>query len=99
MNKQSIKDVKFNIAVSIFRQGDVFVAYTPALDISTYGNSKAEVQRNFEELINTFFASFEDHRELGQVLDSMGWTKQKASWQPPKVEQTEITLPASLMAA
>jgi hypothetical protein len=75
MNKQSLKEVRFNLAVSIFRQGDVFVAYTPALDLSTYGSNKAEAQKSFDEAVSTFFSSFEDQRELGQVLDSLGWTK------------------------
>lgn len=72
MKRQPLKEVNFNLSVSIFKQGDVFVAYTPALDISTYGNSKAEAQINFDELVNTFFTSFRDHRELREVLDSMG---------------------------
>ena len=77
MKKQPPQNLRFNLPVSIFSQGNVFVAYTPALDFSTYGNSKLEAQKNFEEIVNTFFASFDDHRELGQVLDSLGWTKQK----------------------
>lgn len=98
MRKQPLKQVSFNLPVSIFLQGNSFIAYTPALDVSTYGKSKAEAQKNFTELVDTFFSSFEDARQLGQVLESLGWTKQKASWQPPEIEQTKITLPASLMA-
>jgi predicted unusual protein kinase regulating ubiquinone biosynthesis (AarF/ABC1/UbiB family) len=99
MKKHEFKEVTFNLGVTVFRQGDVFVAYTPALDISTYGKSKAEAQKNFEELVDTFFSSFEDSRELGQVLESMGWTKEKTTWQPPKMEQKTFSVPAALMSA
>lgn len=97
--RQPIKNVKLNVPVSIFLQNDCYVAYTPVLDLSTYGASKVEAQKNFEESIETFFASFEDARELAQVLESLGWQKQKAKWQPPEVKQTEIKLPASLVSA
>ena len=98
MNKHELKEVKFNLSVTVFKQGDAYIAYTPALDISSYGKSKAEAQSNFNELVDTFFASFEDARELGQVLDSMGWTKDKTIWQPPKIDHKSFTVPAALLS-
>lgn len=101
MKKQAINGVDFNLPVSIFLQGGVYVAYTPALDISTVGKSKAEARKNFEELVNVFFSEFEDARELAEVLESLGWAE-KTAWQPPvEVEHSSqsFTVPASLMAA
>lgn len=80
MRKEEIRSISFNLPVSFFMQGSEVIAYTPALDISTYGKSKADAQKNFEELVDTFFESFDDARELRQVLESLGWTKQKSIW-------------------
>jgi len=102
MRKHELNQVNFNLSVSIFKQGDSFVAYTPALDLSTYGRSKVEAQKNFEELVDTFFSEFKDARALAEVLESLGWEKQKASWQPPKIVETSersFSVPAALMAA
>lgn len=99
MRKHILKNVTLSIPVSIFPQGEAYIAYTPVLDISTYGTSKKEAQKNFEELVDTFFSSFEDARELKQVLESLGWVKQRTTWQPPKIEQQKIKVPASLVAA
>lgn len=100
MHRQKINHIDFNLAVSIFQQGDSYIAYTPALDISTYGRSKAEAMKNFEELVDVFFSEFDDTRELGQTLESLGWVKQNNAWQPPKIETTEtsFSIPATYMA-
>ena len=97
MRKEEIKQVKLKLQVNIFYQDDAFVAYTPALDMSTYGSSKKEAQANFEEMVETFLSSFDDAREFAQVLESLGWTKQKSKWQPPQIISQQISVPASLM--
>ena len=98
MEKHQLNDFTFNVPVQFFQQGDVYVAYTPALDLSTYGSNKKEAQVSFTESIQTFFSSFDDVRELGQVLESLGWQKRKTTWQPPKIDVQKVTLPASYMA-
>ncbi len=99
MLKEVLKKVDFELPVSVFRQGDVFVAYTPTLDMSTYGSSKVEARKNFAELVDTFFSSFDDARELALVLESLGWTKTKTTWQPPEIIEQKFSLPASLVMA
>ena len=47
--------VKFSLPVSIIREDKSFIAYTPALDISTVGDSLEEVKQRFEELVEIFF--------------------------------------------
>lgn len=97
MKKKAIKGLDVSLSVSILKQGDCFIAYTPALDISTYGRSLEEAKKNFQELVDVFFAEFDDERSLANVLESLGWTKQKAAWTPPvEVEHTHksFTVPS-----
>jgi predicted RNase H-like HicB family nuclease len=97
MKKNPIKDINLSMPVKIFQQDGVYIAYAPLLDISTYGDSVEDAQKNFSELVNTFLASIEDERELAQILESLGWSKQQTKWQPPIVKETSFNIPASLM--
>ncbi|HVX58111.1 MAG TPA: hypothetical protein VG964_00050 [Candidatus Saccharimonadales bacterium] len=90
MKKQQISKYELNLQVLIKREGDVFVAYTPALDIATFGKTESKAKKSFNELVSTFFEEFLDSpRELEEVLTLQGWQKQKNTWQPPVV--TNIT--------
>jgi predicted RNase H-like HicB family nuclease len=91
-----VQVIKYRLAASIFKQNNVYVAYTPALDVSTYGKTTEEAQKNFEELVQVFLSEFDDERNLGNVLESLGWTKHKSSWSPPvevKHIQQSFTMP------
>lgn len=98
IKKKPIHQLEVSLTVSIFKQGEYFVAYTPALDISTYGDNVEDAQSKFEELVDTFFDEFkEDQTKLDNVLESLGWTKNKSNWTPPvevKHVQTSVTLPS-----
>jgi len=42
------------LPLTIMKQGKSFIAYTPALDISTSGKSLKDVQKKFIELVHIF---------------------------------------------
>ena len=77
--------IKFGLPVSILREGDSFIAYTPALDLSTAGSSFEEVQKNFEEAVNIFFQELVEMGTLNDVLADLGWQKQNNNFVPPIV--------------
>ena len=55
MNKVALK---FQIPVSILKEDKKYVAYTPALDLSTSGKSYQEVKKRFSEIVNIFFEAY-----------------------------------------
>jgi len=77
------KRVQVSIPVSIFKEEDAFVAYTPALDISTAAGTLAEVKKQFAELVGIFFEELENKGTTTEVLESMGWEKVKSAWTAP----------------
>jgi predicted RNase H-like HicB family nuclease len=86
MRKKHIAKLNVSLPVLIKKEGEVFVAYTPALDISTYGKSESKAKKSFDELVQTYFEEFVDNpRALEEVLESLGWVKHKDNWQPPRV--------------
>lgn len=87
------------LPVSIFREGEYFIAHTPALDISTSGSSYDEVRRRFKEVVEIFFEETVRKGTLGDVLREFGWTRVQKQWQPPVVishepQEVRIAVPA-----
>ncbi len=75
--------ISFSLPVSIFKEDDTFVAYTPALDISTAGSTLSEAKKNFEELVAIFLGEVEQKGTTAEVLESMGWKKVAQNWSAP----------------
>jgi len=75
----------FNLPVVITKQNKRFVAYTPALDISTSGKSQKEVKARFVELANLFLEEIISAGTANDVLSELGWKKAQKKWSPPKI--------------
>jgi len=80
------KSIKFvNLPVSFIRESDQFVAYTPALDLSTFGKTLEEAKKNFSEAVEVFFDELTSMGTLEDVLLDLGWKKQGDHLVPPLV--------------
>ncbi|MBI2588586.1 hypothetical protein HYW35_00015 [Candidatus Saccharibacteria bacterium] len=92
------KITEVKLSLSIFREGKTYIAFSPALDISTAGKSATEAKKNFDELVQIFFEETEKHGTTEDALLSLGWEKLKSKkWQPPvEVEHTttRVAVPA-----
>jgi predicted RNase H-like HicB family nuclease len=75
--------MNYLLPVSILKEGDCFVAYTPALDLSTSGKSYTEVKKRFAEVVNIFFEELLEKGTLSLVLTDLGWQKVEKKWLPP----------------
>lgn len=78
-------DFSCSLPVTIFREGKAFVAYTPALDLSTAGKTEAQARRMFAEAIEAFFEELIEMGTVESALKELGWTKRHGAMQPPKV--------------
>ena len=77
--------LSFKLPVIITKQNQRFVAYTPALDISTSGKTEKEVKKRFVELVNLFFEEIIQANTADDILIELGWKKVQKAWVPPKV--------------
>jgi hypothetical protein len=85
------------LPVVITKQGHQFVAYTPALDISTAGSSEKDVKKKFGELVTIFLEEIIEAGTVREVLTELGWTKTEKAWNPPEVVSTKtigVQIPA-----
>jgi predicted RNase H-like HicB family nuclease len=90
------------LPVNILREGKNFIAYTPALDLSTSGKTFEEAKKRFEEVVIIFFEELSQKGTLEEVLLGLGWEKVKEELQPPVQVASineEIKIPANYLNA
>lgn len=76
------------LPVIFLKEGKTIVAYTPALDLSTCGQTIEEAKANFEQAANIFFRECAERKTLDDVLLSLGWQRSATrpkTWHPPEV--------------
>lgn len=75
-----------DIEVVLFKEGEFNVAYCPALELSSYGDSEDDAKTAFEDALNIFLEEASKKGTLEKYLLSMGWglrQKPKAMYIPP----------------
>jgi len=85
------------LPVSFLREGKRFIAYTPALDLSTSGKTFEEAKKHFEEASKLFLEELERMGTLDETLSNLGWRKLERRWTPPVLvaqEQSRVRVPA-----
>ena len=83
-------DFQASLPVTFLREGDQFVAYTPALDLSTSGSSFEQAKTRFGEIVGIFFEECLNMGTLESVLSDLGWKKRNSGWNPPTVVAQDI---------
>ncbi|PCI40490.1 MAG: hypothetical protein COB53_01110 [Elusimicrobia bacterium] len=67
--------VQANIPVFLFQEDNTWIMYTPALDVSSSGETKTEVRRNFGEAVQVFLETIYKDGTREKVLFNLGWHK------------------------
>jgi len=86
---KKIRPFQVNLQVDFIKQGKSYIAYSPALDLSTSGKTQKEAQKRFEEAVDIFFEEVAENDCLEKVLTDLGWKKLKTKWNPPQVIKQE----------
>ena len=82
MNKVNFQ---FSLPISIIKEGESFISYSPALDLSTVGNTFEEAQQRFEEAVQIFFEEVNQRGTLEEALLELGWQKLNSELTPPSI--------------
>jgi len=79
-------DIQARIPVILFEEGDKFVAYSPAIDLSSCGNTEEQARKRFVEAATIFFSELISMGTVEDVLTERGWHKlpHQQTWLPPK---------------
>ena len=83
-------DEKYHVGLSLvkFVEDNVIIIYSPALDLSGYGQSETEAKKSFSEALHEFFRYTTNKRTLYKILKDLGWSvrgsKKQPKFSPPK---------------
>lgn len=90
---------KYQVGLSLveFKEDDVTIIYSPALDLSGYGYSELEAKQSFTEALHEFFRYTNNKNTLSEALKELGWMikgpKNKHRFKPPKDSDLVLTNP------
>jgi len=83
MNGNTLPPLTFTI--QIFREGKLFVAYNPELDVSSCGSTLEKAKVNIHDAIRGFLKSATKMGTLGEILEEAGYTYQRKRWVDPEL--------------
>jgi hypothetical protein len=91
-------NIQAKIPMILFEEGNKFVAYSPAIDISTCRNTEEQARKRFIEAASIFFDEIINMGTVDDVLTECGWHKlpHQQTWLPPRYKScTEELVPIS----
>lgn len=79
----------------IEREGDLFIAHCPPLDVATQGETRDEAKKNLLEACELFILSCLERGTLDAALRELGWvpTKQGRGRLPAKAFPMTVQVP------
>jgi predicted RNase H-like HicB family nuclease len=75
---------RFSFTVHIFKEGGTYVAYVPALDVSSCGATDEEARRNIRDAVSGFLAASADQGTLDEILEEAGYEREGEEWHAPE---------------
>jgi hypothetical protein len=88
-----------NLPVQVVQEGEYFVFFSSALELSGYGTSFEEGQKNFIEQLNIFIEEGLKDKTLLEQLIKLGWVEKNSVVKPPKYIGTiNISKPEAVYA-
>ena len=92
-----VKNIEAKIPILFFEEGNKVIAYSPAFDLSSCGDTEEMARSRFAEAIAIFLGEIAKMGTLNDVLEECGWHKvpKKHGWYPPVYKTTEeaISIP------
>ena len=102
---RSVKDVilalmKIEFTSQVFKEGRMFVAHSPELDVSSCATTERKALANLQEAVRLFLEEAERKGSLKQILKEAGFSRRQQTLVGPKLIHTKrITMPLTLAHA
>ena len=83
--------LQVDVEVMLVKEGDYWVALSPALRVTGYGKTQAEAKKSFALEADIFLEETAERGTLEKLLIEYGWVLQKGDYRPPTgVDQLSI---------
>jgi predicted RNase H-like HicB family nuclease len=76
--------MNISVRIEIFKEGDVYVALSPELNVSSFGETIEDAKKSVREAIEAFVEECERMGTLEEVLEESGLIKVDDSWESRK---------------
>jgi predicted RNase H-like HicB family nuclease len=83
------------INVLVGKQEDYYIAYCPALELSSYGKTEDQARKNFEVELEIFIEETGKRGSLEKVLLKLGWCLTQSpspTYVPPKLPNYSVSI-------
>lgn len=91
-------DIQFTS--QIFKEGRMYVAHIPELDVSSCGGTKERALKNLKEAVRLFLEEADKMGTLNQILEEAGFLKRNSKLECPKfIGIRRISLPLPMAHA
>ena len=71
-----------SVNVEIFEEDDVYVAFSPELNISSFGDTIDEARSSFRDALSAFVHTCGEMGTLQEVLEEAGFIRRDDLWAP-----------------
>ena len=68
----------------VFKEGDVFIAYAPQLDVSSCGDTAPSARSNIQDAVSLFLETAEERGTLTEILEEAGYRREGRHWLAPE---------------
>ncbi len=86
---------KVEFTAVIFKEDNTYVALSPELNVSSFGDTVEEAKRALAEAVEAFLEECRNQGSLSEILEEAGFLKAGHIWIPrTAVAQTRLTVSA-----
>ncbi|MFN3479298.1 MAG: type II toxin-antitoxin system HicB family antitoxin [Thermodesulfovibrionales bacterium] len=72
--------MNISVRIEIFKEGDVYVALSPELNVSSFGDTVDDAKASVKEALEAFIEECERMGTLEDVLEESGFSKSGDLW-------------------
>jgi predicted RNase H-like HicB family nuclease len=83
--------MKIQFTSQVFKEGRMFVAHSPELDVSSCATSKRKALANLQEAVRLFLEEAERKGSLDEILKEAGFSRHRHTLVGPKLIHTSRT--------
>lgn len=76
--------MNIEFTIQVFKEGKLYVAYAPELDVSSCGGTVNKAQKNLLEAVRLFLEEAARLGTLDQILEEAGYVRRKRTLAGPK---------------
>ncbi|MBF0253988.1 MAG: hypothetical protein HQL11_02540 [Candidatus Omnitrophica bacterium] len=77
--------IRAKIPIMYMKEGDIYVCFTPALNLVSHGDTFEEAERNFAKSLKLFIREVTRMGTWEEVLSECGWRKINNRLTPPTI--------------